>query len=329
MNDTRRAAGDSDIHPSAPDGIVAPLRASAEFDLVRTIAASLGDRASGLGDDAAVLRLPHGDDCIVSVDAAVEGVHFRREWLAPHEIGYRAAAAAMSDLAAMAATPHALLLAMAVPESWRTDVAAIARGVGELAASVGASVVGGNLTAADALALTITVIGSAQTPLRRTGLRAGDSLYVTGALGGPHAALAALSAGSEPASADRARFARPVPRVAEARWLAAHGCVAAIDISDGLLADAENLATASAVRIAIDTAVIPRHGGASLADAATGGEEYELLVAARAALDTAGFSARFGIPLTRIGSVVEGAAGVVADGLARVANAAGHDHFSE
>ncbi|MBA3891617.1 MAG: thiamine-monophosphate kinase, partial [Gemmatimonadaceae bacterium] len=224
--------------------------------------------------------------------------------------------------------PHALLLALTVPSDWRDDVAELADGVGELAASVGASVVGGNLTAGDALSLTITVIGSARSPMPRTGIRPGNTLYVTGTLGGPQAALAAFLAGSTPPDAARARFARPVPRIAEARWLAGHGCVAGIDISDGLLADAENLAAASAVRIVLDAASIPLHPGVSAADAATGGEEYELLVAARTPLDTVAFTQRFGLPLTRIGTVVEGAAAVVADGLARVANPAGHSHFS-
>ena len=327
MTDTTDAAKRRQGNTPAAASVVAPLRASAEFDLVRAIASALGDRATGLGDDASVLRLPHGDDCIVSVDAAVEGVHFRREWLSPREIGYRAAAAATSDLAAMAATPHALLLALTVPDAWRASVADIADGVGELAHAVGALVVGGNLSAGAQLTLTITVIGSARTPLPRTGLRVGDALYVTGALGGPGAALAALLAGQEPAPADRARFARPVPRVAEARWLAARGCTVGIDISDGLVADAENLAAASGVRIAIDGSAIPLHPGVATADAAVGGEEYELIVAAPVPLDATAFAARFGVPLTRVGVVVAGPAGVVLDGIAAAASS-GHDHFT-
>lgn len=308
--------------------IVAPLRAGAEFDLVRAIAAQLGDRAAGLGDDAAVLALPHGDACVVSVDASVEGVHFRRGWLTPREIGYRAAAAAMSDLAAMAATPRALLLAMAVPGAWRGKVAALADGVGELAALAGAHVVGGNLSAAGELSLTITVIGSAHAPLRRTGIRAGDALYVTGQLGGPAAAIRAWMAGGEPAAPVRARFARPVPRIREAAWLAAHGAVAAIDVSDGLVADAEHLAAASGVHLELDVSRLPRIDGATAADAATGGEEYELLVALRGPLDAAAFARRFGIPVTRVGTAVAGPPGVSGAGAGRVADVPGHDHFS-
>ena len=311
------------------DAITAAMRASPEFYLITSIAQALGARAEGLGDDAAVFPLPHGDECVVSVDASIEGVHFRREWLSPREIGYRAAAAAMSDLSAMAAAPRAILLALALPDRWRADVPAIAEGVGELAALVDAPVVGGNVSSASELSLTITVIGSARTPLRRTGIEPGDALYVTGHLGGPAAALAAFLAGDIPGGAARARFARPQPRLREARWLAASGASAAIDISDGLLADAEHLAAASGVMIDIEPALIPCVAGISPAAAASGGEEYELLIAARASIDTAAFARRFGIPLTRIGTASAGTPEVRAAGLASVAKAPGHDHFTK
>lgn len=311
--------------PRSP--IVAPLRKAAEFDLIRAIAAALGDHADGLGDDAAVVPLPHGDAMVLSVDAAVEGVHFRREWLEPREIGYRAAAAAMSDLAAMAARPRAALLSLAVPDRWLEDVAAIAAGVGELVGAVGARVVGGNLTAATELSITTTVIGSAHTALMRTGLRAGDRLYVTGRLGATGAALASLLAGRDPSPACRARFARPAPRVQAAQWLAAHGAVAAIDVSDGLLADLEHLAAASGVRIAADGSRVPCFDEVRPEDAVTSGEEYELVVGMRGRCDTAAFEARFGIPLTEIARVRDGR-GVEVEGIARVAKARGHDHFS-
>lgn len=309
-------------------GIVAPLRAAAEFDLVGAIAAALGDAAEGLGDDAAVVDVPHGERLVASVDATVEGVHFRREWLTPEEIGYRAAAAAMSDLAAMAAAPRVLLLALGVPSSWTADVPAIATGVGDLARRVGAKVVGGNLSAATELSVTTTVLGSAWRPLLRTGLRAGDRLFVTGRLGGAGAALAALLEGRAPAAGHRGRFARPVPRIREARWLAAEGAVAAIDVSDGLLGDLENLAAASGVRIEAHPDRIPCVAGVTAEAAVRSGEEYELIVGVRDGFDTAAFEARFGIPLTEIGAVRDGAPGVRLDGLERVAKAHGHDHFS-
>lgn len=308
--------------------IVAPLRAAGEFDLVREIAAALGENGAELGDDAAVFPLPHGESPVVSVDASVEGVHFRREWLDPREIGYRAAAAAMSDLAAMAAAPRAVLLALTLPADRREEVAAIAAGVGELAGSVGAVVVGGNLAVATELSLTTTVIGSARTPLRRTGLQPGDRLFVTGELGGAGAALADFLAGRPPDPMRRRRFARPEPRIREARWLAAEGAVAAIDVSDGLLADMENLAAASGVAIHLDARRIPCVDGVVPEAALTSGEEYELIVGVRHDLPVAAFQSRFGIPLTEIARVHAGPPGVTVEGSVRVANVHGHDHFS-
>lgn len=295
---------------------------------MRAIAGALGDTAQGLGDDAAAVAFPHGERIVASVDASVEGVHFRREWLTPEEIGYRAAAAATSDLAAMAATPRVLLLAFALPSAWTTDVPALAAGVGELARSVGASVVGGNLSAATELSITTTVLGSAWAPLPRTGLRPGDRIFVTGRLGGVGAALADLLAGRTPRPEHRARLARPMPRVREALWLAAEGATAAIDISDGLLGDLENLAAASGVAIEARADRIPCADGVAPEAAATSGEEYELIVGARDGFDAAAFEARFGVPLTEIGVAHAGPPVVHLDGLGRVAKAHGHDHFS-
>ena len=106
-----------------------------EFDAIRAMLAQWGPRATGIGDDAAVLDLPPDERLVVSTDACVEGVHFRREWLTTAEIGERAASAALSDLAAMAATPLGLLLAIALPDGRESDLADLARGVGSAAAS--------------------------------------------------------------------------------------------------------------------------------------------------------------------------------------------------
>ena len=151
-------------------------------------------------------------------------VHFRREWLTPREIGARAAAAALSDLAAMAATPLGLLLALALPQSWLPEIEEVARGVGEMASRTRCPIVGGNLSRADVLSLTITVLGSAVAPLTRAGARAGDSLYVTGTARrlGDRAAGADYAA-RRPRAAHRERFASPRPRLDEARWLAERG----------------------------------------------------------------------------------------------------------
>ncbi len=282
-----------------------------EFDLVRSFLAQWGATASGIGDDCAELDVPAGSRLVVSTDASVEHVHFRREWLDAREIGWRAAAAAVSDLAAAAAEPLGLLLALALPPGWRDDALELAEGVGELARAAGVRIVGGDVTAGAELSLTVTVLGHAPRPLRRAGAQIGDALWVTGRLGGPGAAVDALLAGATPAPEDRARFARPMPRVGEALWLCARGVTAAIDISDGLAADARHLAAASGVHLWLDAEAVPLVPGVTPANALRSGEEYELLLTAPADLDHEAFEYAFGVPLTRIGEVrAEGDVGV-------------------
>jgi thiamine-monophosphate kinase len=310
------------------------LGAGREFDLVRAMLARWGPLARGVGDDAAVLEVPPGERLVVSTDASVEDVHFRRAWLAASEIGWRAATSALSDLAAMGARPLGVLLTLAVPASWRDALGALADGVGEAVRAADTVIVGGDLTGGRELALTVTVLGAAARPVTRDGARAGDALWVTGRLGGPRRALAALLSGATPGPGDRTRFARPAARLAEGRWLAAHGASAMIDVSDGLLADLGHVAAASGARLVLDAALVPRADGAALEDALVGGEEYELALAAPDALDAAAFAALFGVPLTRVGRVEaggRGAAGVEVAGLdpaRRVEVPPGHDHFT-
>lgn len=306
------------------------LGVGGEFDAIRAMLGVWGAQASGIGDDAALLAIPAGESLVVSTDASFEHVHFRRGWLSPREIGARATAAALSDLAAMAATPAGLLLALGVPPEWRAELDALARGVGEMAAAWSCPIVGGNVTRASELSLTITVLGTAARPLERTGAQTGDALYVTGTLGGAGAALDALLRGVVPRDADRARFASPVPRLAEARWLAEHGARAAIDISDGLVADAGHLAAASGVGVALDLAALPCVEGVTPEGAASSGEEYELLVAVppSTVLDADAFRARFGILLTRIGQVTTGRGVSLERREHRVDLLSGHDHLS-
>jgi thiamine-monophosphate kinase len=306
------------------------LGGGVEFDAIRTMLGVWGAQATGIGDDAALLAVPAGQSLVVSTDASFEHVHFRRGWLTAREIGARATAAALSDLAAMAATPLGLLLAIGVAPEWRAELDALARGVGEAAAAADCPIVGGNVTRAGELSLTITVLGSAARPLERSRAQAGDALYVTGSLGGAGAALDALLRGVAPRDADRERFASPRPRLAEARWLAEHGARAAIDISDGLVADAGHLAAASGVAVTLDLAALPCAEGVTPERAASSGEEYELLVAVPAAapLDRDAFRARFGMALTRVGRVTAGQ-GVSVEGLEhRVDLPSGHDHLS-
>lgn len=272
--------------PGAFDAALGPGR---EFDRIRAMAARWRERAHGLGDDCAFLDTG-GGRLAVSVDLSIEGVHFRREWLAPAEIGYRAAAAALSDLAAVAAEPMALLLSLGVSaeESEETTLA-IADGVGDAVADAGAVVVGGDLSRSEKIVIDCCVIGRSPAEVRRRGAKPGDRLAVTGAFGGPLAALTAWRAGAEPASEARERFARPAPRHAAARFLAAHRAHAMIDVSDGLASDLGHLLAASGVGARLELEHIPvlavaaaeaaRLGEPAWSFAARSGEEYELLAA--------------------------------------------------
>lgn len=305
------------------------LGAGREFDLIRALLDRWGPHAVGVGDDAAVLALPRGDLLVASVDAVVEDRHFRRGWLSPRELGYRAVAAALSDLAAMAARPVGVLLAFAIPASWESELLAIADGVGEAVELARAPILGGNMTAASELSITTTVLGAAFDVLRRDAMRPGDLLYVTGRFGGPGAAVRALREGRVPRVADHERFVHPVPRLREARWLAERGATAAIDISDGLAADAGHLAAASDVRLELDLDRVSRLDGVAPIDAAESGEEYELLVGSPRELDVDAFQRAFDLPLTLVGrAAASGGDVVLVSGGARVARAPGHDHFS-
>jgi thiamine-monophosphate kinase len=304
-----------------------------EFDAIRAMLARWGSAATGIGGDAAELVVPGGQRLLVSTDTSVEGVHFRRDWLSPSEIGYRATAAALSDLAAVAATPLALLLSITVPEAWRPVIPDVADGVAEAARAARAHIVGGDVVRGDALSLTVTVLGVATHPWSRGAASPGGRVYVTGALGGPSVALRAWAEGGSPDAGARARFAHPEPRLLESRWLAHHGVVAAIDISDGLIADARHVAAASRVRLTLDLSRVPHVDGIDPLAAAASGEEYELLVVTRpeVELDTSAFTRAFGLPLTEIGIVTaDDASGRVDVTLAgaRVDPPGGYDHFS-
>lgn len=300
----------------------APLREGAEFDAIRAMIERWGSRADGIGDDAALIRPPKGDLLAASVDACIEGRHFREGWIPPRDIGYRAVAGALSDLAATAARPHSVLLSLVVPPRWDEHLLMIADGAGEAAAASGALIAGGNLARGEQLGITTTVLGSVFGALTRGGARTGDRVYVTGRLGACGAALDALCAGRRPREDHLARFAHPVARIGEAQWLAARGATAATDISDGLLADLQNIEAASGVSLSLHESRVPVWDGVDPARALTSGEEYELLVTAPA-LDASEFEARFGLSLTEIGEVVAGGARP-----AHLHEGRGFDHFS-
>lgn len=283
-----------------------PLGEGGEFDVIRRLLERWGPRARRIGDDAAVITSLGERAVVVSIDTSVENVHFRREWLRPEEIGYRAAAAALSDLAAMGATPLGMLVAMAIPDSWRDSIDALADGIGDAAGVTHAPILGGDMSRATELSLTITVLGTAREVLSRASAHPGDRVYVTGRLGGSRAALLAFQSGGQPDPAHRERFARPVPRIAEAVWLAENGATAAIDISDGLAADAGHISHASCVRVVIDLDKVPVIDGVQPLEALRSGEEYEVLVTSPEQLDTESFGRRFGVELTEIGLVERG-----------------------
>jgi thiamine-monophosphate kinase len=258
-----------------------------EFELIarftRPFAAGEGVRV-GIGDDAAVLRPPEGEDLVATVDAVVEGVHFGAGFT-PEDVGWKALAVNLSDLAAMGARPLWALVALATRrgEDPRRLVR-VGRGIAACARRHGTSVVGGNVTAADQLSLTVTVVGAVPRgrALLRSGGRPGDLLVVSGTLG---AAAAGLRPGAPAALVARQR--RPRPRLALGR--AAVGIArAAIDVSDGLLQDLGHLCEASGTGARVELERLPvsaaarkgaRRPGDPLEDALSGGEDYELLLA--------------------------------------------------
>ena len=291
-----------------------PLGPGAEFDRIRRALARLGSKAVGGGDDCAFVEVG-AERLALSCDLTIEDTHFRAGWLAPVELGWRATAAALSDLAAVAARPLGVLTSVAVPAEWPEEhFADLMEGVGEAARSAGAVVWGGDLVRSHRVVVDVMVAGRLEgAPVRRSGAQVGDQLWVTGRLGGPFLAVAAWNAGTEPEATARARFAHPVPRVQEALWLRERGVHAMIDVSDGLVADAGHLAAASGVGVALDPDLVPLHPAVEVVDEAlVSGEEYELLLAlppgAGASVAEA-FGAAFDLPLTRVG-VVEHGAGV-------------------
>lgn len=291
-----------------------------EFDLIRSFLRDARSQhpavAVGPGDDCAILDAA---PFAISTDMSVEHVHFRRDWLTPREIGQRAAMAALSDLAAVAAQPIAALVSFAFTsadaDGWADAVVAGAR---EAIETFGAMIVGGDLSRApDAAVIDVIVVGSVVRPILRSTAQPGDELWVTGALGGAAAAVAALQAGREPSAAARARFASPHARVNEA--LALRGVASAmIDLSDGIGSDARHLAAASGCRLVLDAARLPVHPDATLAQALGGGEDYELCFTA-----PQGATIEMGIELTRIGQVVAGKGLEILNG----PDARGYDHF--
>lgn len=261
-----------------------------EFELIARFLSDLDqgpDVALGNGDDAALLRLAPGEVLAVSADAMLEGVHFPIDSPAA-DIAYRCVAAAVSDLAAMGARPLGMTLALSLPaadESWMLELRS---GLADAVADFSLALVGGDLTRGP-LALTVQVMGAVPVgqALLRSGARAGERLYVSGDLGVAAAGLAVIAGALVvPESVEcslRQGFWRPSPNLSLGQSLRGRA-TAAIDVSDGLLADAEHLARASGVRLNIDSSCLPV--SAALRDvvsrrqlldwALSGGEDYVL-----------------------------------------------------
>lgn len=299
-----------------------------EFDAIRAIVARLGHDATGIGDDCAVIPIA-GTNLVASIDCSIQGVHFRTDWLTPAEIGYRATAAALSDLAADGTEPVGVLVSLGLTgDGTRETGDEVMAGVGAACRAVGAQVLGGDLVRSEKLLVDVCVLGTAERPVRRAGAKAGEGVWVTGTLGGAGLALAGFQTGKSLDAKLRDRYARPEPRIAAGRWLAAHGATAMLDISDGLSGDAAHLAAASGVAIEIVLEQVPRWPGVSARHAIVSGEEFELLVALPGDFqDAATFVKATGLPLTRIGACAAGRGVRMTEHGQPITPPPGFDHF--
>jgi thiamine-monophosphate kinase len=288
----------------------------------------------GIGDDAAVL-MPSALSLVWTIDAAVEGVHFRREWMSLEDIGWRSLMAAASDLAAMGARPRGVLSALILAPSFSDDeLEALARGQADAAKTLGTAVVGGNLSSGRELSITTCLLGETTKPLLRGAAQDGDVVALAGAVGLARAGLEALRKGDEETALAPAieSYRRPRARIDEG--LAASALArGAIDLSDGLALDASRLAAESRRAVVLEAERVVAAGGTALADAAAilsldplelalfGGEDYALLMTFAPDAIAAGF-----VPVGRCisgrGLWLESS-----DGTRREIEPRGFDHF--
>ncbi len=317
-----------------------PLGEKKIIELIRRSALSGKGRAArsqglvaGIGDDCAVLRLPRGHELLVTTDFSLEGVHFRRDWHTPELVGRRCLTRGLSDIAAMGGRPRACFLSLAlagdIPQKW---VNGFMRGLLDLADEFKVPLAGGDTAqSAAGIQADIVVVGSvpAGKAVLRSGAKPGQSIYVTGELGGAAAALEELRK-SHRASAEYAKFMRPQPRVAVGQALCRRGSACSmIDLSDGLSTDLEHICHESKVGAEIEVAVIPlaQIGGVPvpLAFGQHGGDDYELLFTSSSSVPPR----VAGVRVTRIGRVlkVPGMWMVGADGKRQRLRPSGWEHF--
>jgi thiamine-monophosphate kinase len=283
-----------------------PSRPSpAELEIIRLIRRVVERTPServevGIGDDTAVLRPEPGTRLLATTDVVVEDVHFRRAWATPFDIGWKAMAVNLSDIAGKGGQPRWALVGLALPTPTSEDVEALYEGMRQAAAAHGVAIVGGDTsTSPRGWFINVALLGEHDgTPRLRSGAKPGDAVAVTGTLGRSAAGLAALEAGraalggvsADAVEAVTSAHLRPTPRVAEGRWLGAAGGVhAMMDCSDGLATDLAHICRASEVgarvtldRLPVDPAareVADALGADALAWATSGGEDFELLLA--------------------------------------------------
>ncbi len=274
---------------------------------------------AGIGDDAAAWHTG-ADTVLATADSLVEGVHFTLDTTTWKELGWKAMAVNLSDIAAMGGEARYALVSLALPGN--TEVPAITdlyRGMIELVNQFGVVIAGGDTNRAPIVGITVTMIGSAGDEgriLTRQSARPGDRVAVTGYLGAAAAGLellkGQLNLAHETGASLKQAFLKPYPRIAEGQMLAREGVKAAIDISDGLLADLDHICRASGVGARVEASLVPVHpavkagfGKRSLEMALSGGEDYELLFTASTEVINR-VTAAASCPVTVIGKVVTG-----------------------
>jgi thiamine-monophosphate kinase len=279
---------------------------------IRSRAARRRGVVEGIGDDCAILQIPAGHQTLVTTDFSLEGVHFRREWHSAETVGHRSLTRGLSDIAAMGGNPVAAFLSLALPQNLGQPwVDQFVRGLLKLADRFKVSLAGGDTAASPSGVLAdIVVVGSVPKgkAVERSGARAGDRIYVSGALGGAAATLQLLFSGGKLRSPDFPRHFHPIPRIEVGRFLCEKGLASAmIDLSDGLSTDLGHICGDSGVGAEIHAPAIPRASigkparEVDLQFALHGGDDYELLFTARPGQRVPARIAS--VPITQIGHI--------------------------